>query len=290
VDLSGYIAIGVADLVVAMHEANQSRLITDLENLLALARLLRDQPTATLQNYCTHTLTVLGLVLEMILSERLLDGEALLRLQLQIERVNDLEVLSRTLSVERARILDNWGNPDRRMGQSSPLLLSAGHGLLSLVGSYDQFLVRILREFEQARRIAPEPRWQGLKNPAFVSSLSFQTSSLISGRFNSYPNILFGLFYNDTLIESRLEQLRTALAAERYRLNHNRFPQNQQALVPRFLDRLAVDAFTGELLECREVSGNLIVSSPIAAGERLFIPQRLQFTISGEKAAAQSSF
>jgi hypothetical protein len=58
-----------------------------------------------------------------------------------------------------------------------------------------------------------------------------------------------------------LESARTALAAERYRLERGAWPDNLQALVPEYMDEVPADPFDGQPLRYRVAPDRVVIYS-----------------------------
>src|SRR5947209_10137882 len=58
---------------------------------------------------------------------------------------------------------------------------------------------------------------------------------------------------------ARLACAIAAIAAERYRLRHAKWPESLSQLVPDFVERLAVDPFNGEPLRYKRLADGVVV-------------------------------
>src|SRR5262249_4849066 len=154
-----------------------------------------------------QALVVLGNVLQAIFTELRLNSDELIEFQSLLEKIDNPEVLRPTLSVQRALLLDGWGQLDPRYGAPPPIM-SAGHGLLAAVGTYDQVLSETLQAYDAALRFTSTSRREMLNQPfLYVRMPSF--APMFNLWANPMQTDLASIVYDDALISARLELLRT---------------------------------------------------------------------------------
>ncbi len=281
-DIPGYFALAAADVAAALEEKELDRVFSDLKAYLHFLKLVRAQPVPALLGHTSQGLAVLANVLQATFAQLTLTADELLELQTLLEKVDAPELLPRTLSVHRALLLDTWGQLDPRFG-TPPAIISAGHGLLAAVGSYDRVLANNLEAYESAiRYIAPPTgaRPAELLRQPFLYLGSPRFLPMFNMWANPTQTDIRGIVYDDIMIRARLELLRTAFATERYQVLHHCFPSNLVQLLPQFLDARPTDPFTGEALQFPKSGRNLLIQSPErklgAVGP---LPERLTFEL-----------
>ncbi len=285
VDVRGYISLGAADTILAAEQHDWEHVQLNLKSLLNIARVLRRQPLLGLQYSCLESLQTFSAALDFILSQHSPNAAELLELQVLVDRVEDPGALGRTLSIERARLLQMWGHADPQFPGQPPAVLSAGHALLSAIGSLDRLLVGTLESFAHVQSLASRSRGELLKDGALLTP----THGQFFNTWSSYnrPDELFSMVHNDIGISARIELLRAVLAAERFHRAHQAFPATLQELVPQYLDHRPIDPFTGEPFETERESNRLVIHAPgqKSGGKGIIETVRLSFELKPPKDA-----
>ena len=233
--------------------------------MIYFIKLVRALPVPVLLGHTSLGLVALGNVLQATFTELTLTSDELLDLQTLLEKVDSATAgLARTLSVQRALLLDTWGQLDlsRVGGSSPPAIMTAAHGLLTAVGTYDRVLAETLKAYDSAIRFTAS----GLRLELLSQDFLYVRAPSFLSTFNIWANPsqadLPSIVFNDVAVSARLEVLRTGIAAERYQVTHHCFPPTLLALVPQFLDTRPTDLFTGEPLQSAKSGQNLLIQSP----------------------------
>jgi ABC-type transport system involved in multi-copper enzyme maturation permease subunit len=280
VDIAGYITLAAADARLALTEKNSERLEEDLRALIALARLLRSQPLTAMQAQARDALTVLTSVFEETFRRVPLSGATLLELQLQLEAVRRPEMLRSTLSLERARLIDGWGEIDPRFGPP-PAPVAAAHGLLSAIGSYDQSLALTLDAFRKASEASAAPPHELLRSGLLYVGTPQSWGRMYGPWSNPNRPDLPTIVYNEASVRARLELLRAGIAVERFQIENHCFPETLAQLVPRYVESVPSDTLSGERFDSELFKGALqIRARELNLTRRNWSPEQLIFVIS----------
>jgi ABC-type transport system involved in multi-copper enzyme maturation permease subunit len=255
VDFSGYLALISAEILVAGQQHDSSRVQAAIMSLLHFTKLLRAQPASFLQAYALQSTMALGHSLEFAFDRDLLTVDALVPVQLALDKVDDPEVLGRTLAIERVLTLERWNHPESSaFVPKPPVLFVAANGLLEVIGSYHRAEAEILHQFGEVQSLISAPRSQllgGIPRPA----LSGISSGLIASSHSS-PLLITEA---DTLVSRQLAMISAAVAAEIYRQKHGYAPQTLSQLVPQLLEHVPSDPFTGEPLQIQHTDDWVVI-------------------------------
>jgi hypothetical protein len=247
----------------------------------ALRDTLRLQRTVVRQPYRTSVAVRSFGSLRLLLRRAPPDAEVLADLQRAFEALPDEDSLAQQMRLERARLLGgSWPHPAGRVSWAYRLRVAP-----PARGTFESFVLLLMRPtltrvtrgelplFADTIRVAEQPWPQKIDaaralGPGFTGG---RTHSFASWRY-APPRWAIGFFQSVLpLAGEELAIRRTAiatLAAERYRREHaGAVPQSLDALVPRYLNRVPLDPFSGDPIRYRYVGDSYTIYSIGRNGE-----------------------
>jgi hypothetical protein len=96
---------------------------------------------------------------------------------------------------------------------------------------------------------------------AALRRIAEQSPAVRSNWFNRGRELAFRLERHNLTSRAYFRSITTALAIERYRIAHGRWPESLQQLVPQFIGNLPLDPFDGQALRYRRLPDGVVVYS-----------------------------
>lgn len=260
------------DTLLLAQEGDADGALADCRALLNINRAIGDEPffQSMLVRSAVRAITVDRI--ERTLAQGEPSDAALLALQRLIEDEAQQPLLLIGLRGERAaadriaqRVQDGTVNVDEiiygiKRKKNLAALLHAEEAAMLLSGSFRGQRTALLRHYNEMIEAAKLPEEKqdaelGRINQAFLASL---TRTSLTGLFA--PAVLH---WNRSLRrgDAQLRAAAVALALERFRRRHGRWPDSLRALTPEFLDKVPADPFDGKPLRYRVSNSGVVVYS-----------------------------
>jgi hypothetical protein len=249
----------------AMH-GNTASLATDLEIMLRHGRLLAEDPLliSGLVRVATDALAVD--TLERVLAQAPADARQLQQIQPMLKAVEDEDRLSWAIRGERAMVIGaaNWliAGGGQSSGAALNLPVSASTPLVRGWLRADlATVIRLWSPLVQAKDSRQRAR------AAEQMDSSAQALSQYHVLVKELVPSIRRCFELDLRTVAMARAARTALAAERYRLDKGRFPQRLDDLVPGYLDAVPVDPFDDKPM-CYRVDADAVIIYSVAEDKK----------------------
>lgn len=184
----------------------------------------------------------------------------LARLQADLDAADAQDGLQRALLGERVLGFDAFQNPAVLQSQIRPSVPRF------MAFTRHDGLVLYLESMEQFHDAAGKPWPQALAEADAVQQHITDRASSGVGKFRYALTALAtpameGAFAAAARVEARNRTAATALAAERYRRQHGRFPEKLEQLTPKFLPAVPTDPFDGQPLRYAASENRRVVYS-----------------------------
>lgn len=244
--------------------------LKSLNTLLAVSRSLAQEPVLHLNGLRNMSMNRVSLTLERLLTRYALSAQRLKELADRVDGLETTNGLVRALAGHRyLRIpLFQWSS-QRLVALWSPGLSkwqTIGFGMLlrlhSGAGMRDRdfltFLQTMKKYIEAARLPFPELLTKAIQFTQPNRDQSQIPYDLTSHVLPDFP----GYVALEADMEARLSTVRTGLAIERYRTQHqNRLPETLKQIVPEYLKNLPLDPFDGKPLRYKRLTKGFVVYS-----------------------------
>ncbi len=256
----------------AAEERRPSDSVRDILTILNLSHGLNEEPLLISQ---LVRLAIQGIAIkatEELINRLEVPDSELAMLQQALVRVAAVQRLDRCLATELALGLDLYSSPEKlarlgltENGSARSGVMTAGISIYSALGLIKMERathIRFLSEFIQISRL---PSWDRAKPMAQWEAEIKQVGA------RRRPGAFFVLMMlpalakaseKESVHRAQTQCAATAVALERYRLAHggNR-PDTLQALVPSWLDSVALDPFDGQPLRYQNLTGGYAIYS-----------------------------
>jgi hypothetical protein len=265
------------EALVAAEQGDVERSIDSLEQTVAIAHLLDNEPVLIGYLVQRSCLTMAVDVMEELLSRQALEPEHLQRLEQLCHRMNVHGSLRRALIGERVQSLSLFNVPPTMLAESNPAGTVKGkqEPITPQAYRHKKFFLACL-SFEAAdRRLL----WEGMNEAIALADLEPPESLQRAERLDKIieqetrrfpPRIICGMLlpsiFDATLQNARFEARRraalVAIFVERHRLAHQGvLPEGLDKLVPEFLKAVPTDPFDGKPLRyLRRPTGYVVYS------------------------------
>lgn len=240
-----YSQLSLVDLALAAHDRNPAAAFRAAEAGLAYAALLRKQPQPEVQALCDSHLMFLTRGMELLLGAHILAEPELLRLQRLAGELHQPEMLRKGLAFARWRMLREFerlrNHPAIGVRGTPGRFVALAAGLMNSFGGLDKTAVQYLALMRKTINDSDQ-------SPASLNAAGFfdqppQPPPRVWPKGLGIGQIQIHFRWEYT-IRARAVLLRAAIAAERFRLQHGRFPATLDELVPAFLPEPPLDPFT----------------------------------------------
>jgi hypothetical protein len=268
------------DGLLRAHDGDSAGALQDVRAIMHVARALGDEPFMVTQGVRLWTDRALAQFLERMLALGGFDEVALCELQNQLNREAELPIFLVAMRGERAfvdALLESAHQGEipfrdltkvvaalRRSPSSSTLgwNIDLARDTLRFYASIRGLRAAMLERGNAHVKIAQLPAKEQLQalealgtDPLPENTLSLHFMSISSQGYTK------NLLTNDLRHKARFRSAQAALAAERFRLAHERWPVNLEELVPAYLAAVPEDPFNGERLRFARKPWGLVIYS-----------------------------
>ncbi len=243
----------------AMH-GNTASLVTDLDILLRHGRTLADEPTliSGLVHVATDSLAID--VLQRVLGQTSVSTEQIRQMETLVKAVEDEDRLYWGIRGERAALIRavNWLTTGGARGLPGMVPLALPAHLPGMRGWVKSDLAEAIRlESSLVKAQNAQQRMQAASQVE-AAVIAMPRYRVLTKTLTPSMKRAFEL---DLKATATVLAARTALAAERYRLEKGRFPDKLEDLVPIYLEAVPFDPFNGKPMRYRVDPDGLIVYS-----------------------------
>ena len=252
------------DLVLALEDAEAGRATDDLLAMLNASRSIGDEPFLISQLIRIATQIVATRAIEHTVAQTEMVEEQLARVQAAWAADADEPLLLHGLRGDRAAYDTLFRN--LADGTVTPNDLSGLRGSGISFESYAWWLWRVRLHSERAYYIrwttqaVEAARRPPLEQGPLLAALSLPdgTDMKLAPLFLPAAGRVAGAWHR-SMAEARCAVV--ALAGERFRLKHHRWPESLNDLVPRYIPSVPLDPYNGESLKFRKLDDGVVIHS-----------------------------
>jgi hypothetical protein len=217
---------------------DRARIESDIEALVAFARIVRQVPDGLAQPACLESLKVLNDSLEVLFTLPKVQIDKLRRWKTELDQIEAVPALRQRLAVLRAGMPDAWIQGEIRSQRSENLGAILARSVFKGSGSRDR---TICWQLDELSRVMEEC------DRDFSSSVSMLR--VVGGSPSQWGNLLAVNSPVDSTIQvegairASIAVLKTAIALEEYRIEEHRIPSGLGELTPKYLKSVPMDPF-----------------------------------------------
>lgn len=265
------------DILLRLQEKDVAGALISCRALLNAARSVGDEPVPTMQLYRCFLMRQGVLALERLLAQGQVPAETLVALQALLEQEDAHPAVLLWLRAERAMLdgmleavptSDLYAARARRLG-NAPVVTELDYVLvdkslaLLVSGPLRENRARLLAYTTELVEIAKLPGDQA------VAQLREQAAELTKDTTvrRAVAENLEAIVKIYRRSRAELRSVAAALAAERYRLCHGRWPESLAEVVPTYLAQIPLDPYDGQPVRFHRVADGLLIYSLGSDGE-----------------------
>lgn len=226
-------------------------------SLLGLERSMRREPTVVSQLMRSALTGSAVSSLQRMADRMKFDGGQLARMQAGLASAQEPEGWRRGVIGELTIYQEGFHNPEAVWGYKSS---KWGHYWGSVGGIYDYCQLHYLRVMQRYRDIAGLAEWEQIEQAKRVDEQTRTRSFEWTKPMELVP-VLGQAFEVHLRAVAQARCATAALAAQRFRLEHGKWPGSWGELVPGYLEGEPIDPFTGKALMMKVADGVLTVYS-----------------------------
>lgn len=241
------------EAMLAAERGDAGQAAAAIHSILRLAESLRHEPIIISALVRISIIALAIQALEQSLHRARFDAGQLEALQAGLEAADDPQVMVRGLAGERASTLSLFRQFGKGAGSLAPSAPAGFAGrVFEAVGWLDVDKSYFLQLMELDIESTRAGDWAAIESRPPIPR-RYLMSNLLRPALGAAVK-------TDLQLRARLRTAVAAMAAERYRLDHGRLPDDLQDLVPRYLDEVPLDPFTGEELRYTRTAAAVIYS------------------------------